>query len=626
MDPRLLHYYNRELQHLREMGGEFAKDFPKIAGRLGLEAFECADPYVERLLEGFAFLAARVQLKIDAEFPRFSQHLMELVYPHYLAPTPSMAVVQLQPSLNEGALGAGFRVPSGSVLRSLLGRGEQTACEYRTAHEVTLWPIELVGAEYTGYLGDLGGLKLPTRKTPRAALRLKLRATAGFNFSQLPLEKLPLFLRGGDELAMHVYEQLIGNVIATAVRPADPRQQTADTEVASGPPTRPLGFEDSEALLPYGPRSFQGYRLLQEYFAFPSRFLFVELGGLGAGVRRCKGTELEVVIFLDRHDPTLEGAVGPAHFALFCTPAVNLFPRRADRIHLTNATHEYHVVPDRTRPMDFEVYAINEVTGYGAAADITQKFRPLYAVGEQAHPNEAPGYFTVNRQPRRLSTRQQAQGARSTYVGSEVFVALVDGDEGPFRSELKQLAVATLCTNRDLPLHMPVGQGRTDFSLESGAPVESIRCVAGPTRPQPSHAHGDVSWRLISHLALNYLSLTNADGQGAAPLRQMLSLYADTGELAVRKQIDGVRSVEASPIVRRLSGGPLMTFGRGVEVAVTCDEVAFQGTGVFLLGAVLARFFSKYVSINSFTETVLKSAQRGEIMRWPAEPGRRASL
>jgi type VI secretion system protein ImpG len=623
MDPRLLQYYNRELQHLREMGGEFAKEFPKIAGRLGLETFECADPYVERLLEGFAFLAARIQLKMDSEFPRFSQHLLELVYPHYLSPVPSMAVVQMHPSLNEGSLAAGFRIPRGSVLRSLLGRGEQTPCEYRTSQEVTLWPIELVSAEYTGFLGDLVGIRLPTRKTPRAALRFKLRVTAGLTFDQLPLDKLPLFLRGGDELAMRLYEQLLGNVAGAALRAAGDATG-AFTVVPSSAPTRAMGFSDEESVLPFGPRSFQGYRLLQEYFAFPSRFLFVELGGLGAGVRKCRSSELELVVFLDRHDAALEGAISNAHFALYCAPAVNLFPRRADRIHLSDSASEYHVVPDRTRPMDFEVHSVAEVTGHGAATDVIQEFRPLYWMGESTSSQEGRAYYTLHRQPRRLSQRQQLTGPRSTYVGSEIFISLVDGNEGPFRTDLKQLAVSTLCTNRDLPLHMPVGQGRTDFSLESGAPVETIRCVAGPTRPYPSHAHGDVSWRLISHLGLNYLSITDSEGFGAGGLRQMLTLYADTSEIAVRKQIDGVRQVASSPIVRRIPGPGPLTFGRGIEVAVTCDEIAFQGSGVFLLGAVLAQFFAKYVSINSFTETVLRTQQRGEVMRWPAQPGRRA--
>src|SRR5688572_15413599 len=357
MDPRLLHYYNRELQHLREMGGEFAREFPKIAGRLGLESFECADPYVERLLEGFAFLTARVQLKIDAEFPRFTQHLLELVYPHYLAPVPSMAVVQMQPLMGEGALASGVKIPAGSVMRSLLGRGEQTACDYRTGHEVTLWPIELASVEYTGFLGDLGSIRLPTRKTAKAAIRLKLRTTGGVRFDQLPLERLPLFLRGGDELSMRVYEQLLGNVVGSALRPPG-QHHDAPYAVVGSPATRPVGFEDAEALLPYGPRSFQGYRLLQEYFALPARFLFLELAELASGVRNCPTPEFEVCILLDRHDPSIEPLIAPENFELFCTPAINLFPRKTDRIHLSDRDNEYHVVPDRTRPLDFEVHSI----------------------------------------------------------------------------------------------------------------------------------------------------------------------------------------------------------------------------------------------------------------------------
>ncbi|HEX7500888.1 MAG TPA: type VI secretion system baseplate subunit TssF, partial [Polyangia bacterium] len=283
MDPRLLSYYNRELQYIRETGQEFAKEFPKIAGRLGIESLECTDPYVERLLESFAFLTARVQLKIDAEFPRFTQHLLDMVYPHYLAPTPSMAVVQLKPSLSEGALADGFKVPRGSVLKSFVGRGEQTACEYRTAHDTTLWPLEITGAEYTSFLGDLGNLRIPVKA--KSAIRLRLHASAGLNFNQLALDALPIYLRGGDEIAMRLYELLLGHTVALVVRPAG--QGGGAGELVLDDPIRPLGFEDEEALLPFGPRSFQGYRLLTEYFALPSRFLFALLTGLATAVRRC---------------------------------------------------------------------------------------------------------------------------------------------------------------------------------------------------------------------------------------------------------------------------------------------------------------------------------------------------
>jgi type VI secretion system protein ImpG len=220
LDSRLLSYYNRELHYLRELGGEFAKQFPKIAGRLGLETFECSDPYVERLLEGFAFLAARVQLKIDAEFPRFTEHLLTMVYPHYLAPSPSMAVVRMLPNHRQGVLNEGFRVPRDTALRSTIGRGEQTACEYRTAHDVTLFPIEIASVAHTSYVGDLGEINIPGGKPIRGALRLRLRTLNGARFNQLKLESLPLFLSGTEQTSNRLYELLFAGTQGLLFRSA----------------------------------------------------------------------------------------------------------------------------------------------------------------------------------------------------------------------------------------------------------------------------------------------------------------------------------------------------------------------------------------------------------------------
>lgn len=625
MDPRLLAYYNRELQHLREMGGEFAREFPKIAGRLGLEGFECADPYVERLLEGFSFLAARVQLKMDAEFPRFTQHLLEIIYPHYLTPTPSMAVVQFQPDAAEGTLDQGFIIPRTSELHSLLGKGEQTACEYRTAHEVTLWPIELSDVQYFAGKEPVAQLELPNLHKVRAGIRLRLRTTVpGLNFNKLSLERLPLFLHGGDEIPAQMYEQLLANTVFIMARPG--QRPAPWYEVIPGHPIQRLGFADDQALLPQTPPSFQGYRLLHEYFAFPQRYLFVELGGLGAAVRRCAEPEMEVLILLDRANPRLETVLEKQHIALFCTPAINLFPKRADRIHLSDQFVEPHVVPDRTRPMDFEVYQIKSVTGIGAEGE-EQEFWPFYAAYDHLDQREQRAFYTLHRMPRLLSSSQKRSGPRSSYIGNEVFLALVDANEAPYRANLRQLAVTTLCTNRDLPLHMPIGLGDADFTMTSGAPVRSVRCLAGPTKPQPSHAHGDTAWRLISHLSLNYLSLTDSsERQGAAAFRELLALYGDVAEAATRKQIDGVRSIRSVPITRRAPIAGPIAFARGLEVNITLDEAAFEGAGIFLLGAVLEQFFAKYVSINSFTETVVHSSERGEIMRWPARIGKRHTL
>lgn len=625
MDPRLLRYYNQELHHVREMGGEFAKEFPKIAGRLGMDGIDCADPYVERLLEGFAFLAARVQLKVDAEFPQFTQHLFELIYPHYLAPTPSMAVVQFKPDLNEGGLASGFRIARGSPLQSTLTKGEQTTCTYCTAHDLDLWPLELTAAKYFSGASALANIGLTHLKGVKAGVRLSFRTTAGLAFDELPLDRMPIYIRGADELPKKIYEQMLANCAGAVIRPKggkDPWQQRLDRKSIA-----PLGFSNEEALLPYTRRSFHGYRLLQEYFAFPERFLFVELRDLQQGVRRCTGTELEIIVLLNQAVAGLDSTVDAKSFALNCTPVINLFDKRADRIHVDRGAPSFHVLPDRTRPLDFEVYSVTEVRGYGSVADEEFDFRPFYANRDAGLHHEQMAYYTAHREPRMLSTRQRKIGSRASYVGSEVYLSLVDAHQAPFSADLKQLAIKTQCTNRDLPLQLLLGKGKTDFTLESGAPVEAIRCIAGPTRPRPSLANGDASWRLLSHLSLNYMSLVDStDGQGALALRELLSLYADAADPTTQRQIEGVKSISSRPITRRLPTSGPISFGRGLEIAINCEDVAFEGTGVFLLGCVLDEFFARYVSMNSFSETVLRTDDRGEVARWPARIGLRPRL
>jgi len=625
MDPRLLKYYNHELQHIREMAGEFALEYPKIAGRLGLDSFECADPYVERLLEGFAYLSARVQLKVDAEFPRFTQHLLDMVYPHYLAPTPSMAVVQLQPDLLEGSLNEGFLIPKATALRSQLGKGEQTACEYRTAHDLTLWPVELMEAEYLNGIGAVANLGVPSLPGLKAGIRLRLKTTAGLTFNQLTLNNLPLYLRGTGELPMQIYEQLLANSLAIVVQPVN--RPVAWQHIIKQAAVQPLGFAENEALLPYTPRSFQGYRLLQEYFAFPERYMFVQLTQLQAALAQCVDNEVDIIILLNRSNPRLINEIDISRFALFCTPAINVFPKRADRIHLTNQTHEYHIVPDRARPLDYEVYQIRGVTGFGSNTDDQLAFLPFYQTGSDTSQQRQRAYYSVMRLPRVISAKQKLQGPRSSYVGNEVYVAIVDSNEAPFKSDLRQLGLELLCTNRDLPLQLPLGIGKTDFTIQTGAPVDFIRCLSGPTKPRPSCAHKETAWKLINHLSLNYLSLINNNNhEGATALRSLLSLYGDNSDAGFRKQIEGVLSIQSKPVVRRINTAGPIVFGRGLEITLTVDEAAFEGSGVFLLGMVLEQFFAHYVSINSFTETVLTTSDRGEIMRWPTRLGQRHLL
>ena len=634
MDGRLLNYFERELRYLREVGHEFAREFPKVAGRLSLEEFTCADPYVERLMEGFAFLAARVNLKLDAEFPRLTQSLLQTIYPHYLSPTPSMCVVQFEPEFGEPSLADGFVLPREKTsIRSLLGRGERTACEYRTAHNVTLYPVIVEQAEYA--TRELPTMNLPAppgveSRPGRAGIRLRLRCMSDKGFAGLKMDALPLFIRGTAETQSKIYEQIFSQARAIVVQPAikSPNRWAEVIPVTSkGEGIRRVGFDDSDALLPCTNRSFHGYRLLHEYFAFPQRFMFFEINGLQQAFRRCKEQLVDVTILMEREDLRLESGIEASNFVPYCTPAINLFPKRCDRIHVSDRFNEFHVIPDRTRPLDFEVYDVKAVTGYGENLSQEKPFLPFYCARD--YDRDAPGaYYTTNRVPRTETQKEQKSGRRSKYAGSEVYVSLVDAIAAPFDADLKQLAIEATCTNRDLPLFLPIGRTSTDFTVDSGGPVSAVKCVSGaPTFPRPSYAEGQMAWRLISHLSLNYLSLVDSDrGQGAAGLREILSLYADLAEPHIRKQIDGVKSVESESVTRRAPIPGPITFVRGLKETVTLDEAAFEGTGAFILGAVLEQFFAKYVSINSFTETVVKTMERGEIMRWPPRIGQRKVL
>jgi type VI secretion system protein ImpG len=628
MDPNLLRHYNDELTHLREVGAEFAQEFPKIASRLSLDGLEVTDPYVERLLEGFAFLAARIQLKLDAEQPKLIQHLLETVYPGFLSPVPSMVIARMRPDPLDPNLAKGFTLKRGTALTAELTRGQNTRCEFRMAHDVTLWPIEIASVQYFTHAPDLPLAHLPVARQVKGGLRIKLRLHGGLSFKQLKLDRLPFYIAAPDEVAFRLHELVLGNTVATWVGGGAgagssslkrPMQGFADQDSV-----QPIGFSDEEALLPETLRGFSGHRLLQELAAMPQRFLFFDVQDLARRLDAIDGAEAEIVLLFSRGDAALESLVDAGSLALFCTPAVNLFPKRLDRIQLGTSSWEHHVVPDRTRPMDYEVHTLESVTGYGTAQVAEQKFLPLYASYHDESRNHG-AYFSVRREPRLLSSRQRQDGPRSAYVGQEMFVSLVDPQAAPYREDIRQLSLTALVTNRDLPTLLP--GNATTWALDAAGPAGRIDTLRGPTRPVQRLARGDVGWSLVSLLTLNYLSIAGDDPKrAAASLRSLLALHGPEQDVAWSKQIESLQWVEAKSVVRRLPFPGPLTFGCGVEVTALVDELGFQGSSAFLLGQVLAQFFARHASTNSFCETVLRSSTRGEIFRSKPRIGEKAVL
>ncbi len=494
----------------------------------------------------------------------------------------------------------------------MTSRAGSTECQFRTAHDVTLWPLEIGSAEYFSHASNLPLSNKPEWKRFGGGVRISLKTTAGLDFSKLGLDELRLHCAGTDDMAYRLHEMVVGNTIGVLVLAG---KGNATRHVALEPDViEPVGFGEDQALLPVTLRGFEGYRLLQEYFAFPQRFLFFDICGIGEALRELGGQEVEIIFLFSRADTSLLQSVDAKSIAMHCVPAINLFERRCDRIQLTQETHDLHVVPDRVRPMDFEIHAITAVTGYGTGLDSERSFVPLYAAfhtEEDGH----DAYFAVKREPRILSATQRKEGPRSSYIGSEIFISLVDPREAPYAQSLQQIGITATCSNRDLPLLMPIGGAASDLTLQVSAPVSSVRVIKGPSRPIPAHSEGSAAWRLINQLSLNHVSLLDTDQeQGAAALRQMLRLYTNDGDAAHQRQVEGLRHVHKRQVVRRLPMSGPIAFGRGVQLELSVDELAFQGASAFLFGCVMERYFARHVSINGFTETRVRSLTRGDIL------------
>jgi type VI secretion system protein ImpG len=623
MDPRLVRHYETELRYLHEMGAEFARDFPKIAGRLALGRdgnSEVADPYVERLLEGSAFLAARVQLRLEEEFPRFTQRMMQTLMPQALAPTPAMLVAQLQPDMADPNLAGGFTVPRGAALSSKDALGTKTACVFRTGSALTLWPLDVIDAAWLPRAADLplaGVAALaPFANRVRGVLRLRLSVPEGLSVAALKLDALTLFFGGDETSAWRLHEAVLSHALALTVG-APGRAPHALFTLPASAVSHP-GFDDDEALLPVTAQGLRGYRHLREYFAFAQRFRFARIEGLARALPRIAGREFEINVLVGRADPTLEHAVSREHVLLNCVSAVNLFPKQAARAIVSDQSVDFQVVPDRSRPLDFEVHSVTGVRGYGG--DATEHvFAPFYAAFHDARTEDA-AYFTSERMPRAPGGASGAHASRvpegvrraggidTGYVASEVYVSIVDARQAPWPRSLRQLSFDTLCTNRDLPLAMPLGGANGgDFTLDLAAPVRAIRRVSGPSRPIPAVLDAQDGWRLVDHLSLNYLSLLDANAEeGAAVLRALLMLHVAPADAQAAAHANGVRAVRAAPVVRRLALPGPITFGRGLAIELTFDGSAFAGAGAHVLARVLDSFFARYVSINSFVQTTVR--------------------
>ena len=609
MSDHLLPYYRREQEALRRLAVEFAEANPKVAGRLRLSADAVDDPHVERLLEGTAFLAARVHHRLDDEFPELTDALMEVLYPHYLAPFPSCAIVQMvcQPDLpGPGRLDKGVLLETEPVARE--------ACRFMTAYPITLWPVEVESVR-------LSGLPLQAPANPRAAgagavLRIGLKcASPGMTFAQLGVDSLRFHLRGGPGVALSLLELLGAHVLSVALAdgPGDANPVILPAEAVA-----PVGYEPEQALIPWPARSFSGFRLLSEYFAFPDKFLFVDIGGLEAKTLVSGGERMDVFIYLDQAQPELERSIGGDTLVLGCTPIVNLFPQRCEPIALTHAETEYRVVGDVRRETATEIWRVERVRETLPDGSF-RPWRPFHRLTHgDPDAGRTGGYYHL--------TRRQAT---PPHPGTELFLALHDPEFDPKQSSQSVLSVDALCLNRDLPIDLPFGGDRPQLRLiEGSAAVARMRCLTAPTATLRADLRERGAWRLVSHLSLGHLSVVG-DG-GAVVLKEVLRLYDLRGSAESQAAIEALISVSARPGTARVTsngGRHAGAFCRGLDVTLEFEPRAWQAGGLFLLASVLDRFLALHATINAFvrTRTVLRG-RPGTAAAWPARAGSRVLL
>jgi len=448
VDPRLFDAYEAELAYLRETAREFGEENSAVAARLGLKTPTDPDPYVERLLEGVAFLAARVNLKQQDQFPEFTQHLLHAVQPHYLAPTPSICIAGFEPQDGDPALATGQVIPRGTELSATVEDEARTPVVFRTGQAVTLWPLRIIEAEYLGSRAAVAPFAAAAGVRAECGVRLRFCATAGLKLSQVTLDDLPLYLDGTETVPGELYRQIIGHCSAVIARA--PTAASGAGGWVSLPKPSQIGFADDEALLPEELRSFRGYRLLSEYFACPERFLFIRLHGLAKAFAGC-GEECDIILLFDRPSTFLDGAIEPSNFRLFASPAINLFEKQLGRVPVEPYKHEFHVQPDRTRPLDFEVFRLLEVKAYSRDGTEGRTVAPLYAFGALLYDWRDALFYTALLRPRRLSQREQRLRSRTDYTGTESWISLTAPGNPERLDAISELGVRALVTNRELP-------------------------------------------------------------------------------------------------------------------------------------------------------------------------------
>ena len=603
-EETLFPHYMTELDYLRMAGSEFARKYPQVAKALDLTTHGSTDPHVQRLIESFAFLTARLQRSYDAQLPEVPAALLDVLYPQLTAPIPAMMVAAFHTDPAQSRAIAGITVPAGTALIARAsGQGDDIVCRFRTGYPVELWPLDIAEASIdppTAYPF------LDTRPEVQRVLRIRLRCQGHRRFAEFAPPSLRFYLSPliGNRDAL--YELLFAappEIAIGAVAQAEP----ADAPMMlPGARLHQVGLRGEEALLPCPPMSHQAYGLLQEYFALPEKFMFFDVAGLPPGAFGT-GAEADLLILLAAA-PRQRITLPAESILLRCTPILNLFPRLSEPIRIDHTHLEYRLVADMRRSGRAEIHSVERVTRMSAATGKGEAVQPLFSFARADRDENGTALYFIRRE-------------RSSFADNdrvEFFLSMLDPDLNPDLPAGDTVFAHLLCTNQGLTDQM--GRG-TRLDVEVDLPVSGVSSVTRPTSEVPPPTRGKALWQLVSHLSLNHLSLTGGD-EGLAGLRGIFRLYDSANATGVDRT-SGLVHLSSRRVVRRIGDDAWRGFCRGIQITLVFDAERYPPPDLYLLGAVLSRFFGLHAAVNSFTELVIvrRNGQREEKWSWPAVTG-----
>lgn len=588
MSDDLLPYYEKELAYIRQLGKEFSEQHPKIASRLGIADDTIEDPHVSRLIESFAYLNARIQYKLEDDFPEISDAFLNVLYPHYLRQIPSCSVIQF--NADETKADSVSNISKDAYLDT--AKFNNTQCRFKTVYPVEMVPLEVTKAQIKSRPFSTPGSK--HARGAGSVLHIQLKPiNDDFEIHELDFKQLRFYLKGQPQYIHPFYELLFRNCHGVVMTHSEDDLKPIYLDKSS---IQQVGFNEDEGLLPYPNQSFIGYRLLTEFFVFPEKFMFIDIDDISSNFNENYKKELNIYIYLDSADMELERNISRDNLLLGCTPVINLFPMQAEPIKLTHYENSYEVIPDLRQYNSLEVYSIDTVSVSDPSGNINQ-YTPFY--GKEHDLAKDTVFWSSNRQTKDSNKNKYSPKTMTS-------ISLSDINFNPAAENNHVLLVETTCCNHDLPSIISIGSDQSDlYCVSNSPPTKSIQFLHQPSTTIYPPLKNKARWRLLSHLNLNHLSLTSDDNSASA-LKEILQLYDFTDRRSTKLIIESITCITVKQATAPLKINDKSALCNGLDITIELDQKLLSGSSGYLLASVLESFFKLYCPINSFVRCTTK--------------------